>query len=356
MTHWNNSQLHLIRACLSQDAKSFSGHAAAWDSSFDIEDIDAASMRLIPLYYKLAQQFGVKIENEGICKGVYLKSWYAYKTQGLMPLEDIMELLGGHEAIFLKGVALRGTVYRHDPPTRPADDIDFLVRPSQARAVVETLMLRGFRPEAKLSIETFTSLRHGVNLSKGKVNLDVHWSVVPICLDPGYLTRIWIRSQEAENGVKVLSDTDSLIHSLIHGYGSNVIAPIRWIVDAALLIRKGSIDWELFSREIEVTGWGPMAMKQLEILSDHFGIETGQRLSLSSKPSYLAWVSRVYLRSESLFLRRALRVLGWDFGVYATNLQIRPTFVSFLRCSPQLVSAFLKEFGEYLSRTKQPTK
>lgn len=352
MTQWDKSQLHLIRACLSQDAKNFSYHAAAWDRYLTIDQIDAASMRLIPLYFKLAQRYGVKIENEGICKGVYLKSWYAYKTQGLMPLGTLLEALGSHEAIFLKGVALRGTVYRHDPPTRPADDIDFLVQPSQARAVVETLMLRGFLPEAKLSIETFTSLRHGVNLSKGEVNLDVHWSVVPICLDPGYLTRIWTRCQEAENGVKVLSDTDSLIHCLIHGYGSNVIAPIRWIVDAALLIRKGGIDWALLSREIEVTGWGPMVRKQLQILSDYFGIETGQRFRPSRKPSYLAWVSRVYLRSESLFLRRALRVLGWDFGVYATNLRIRPTFVSFLRCFPQLVLAFLKEFGEYLSRAK----
>jgi hypothetical protein len=319
----------------------------------EIDEVDTASIRLIPLYFKVAQRLGVKIENEGICKGVYLKSWYTYKTQSLMPLEELREALNGSEVIFLKGVALRRSVYRNDPPTRPADDIDFLVRTSQARTIFETLMARGFRPDVNLSIETFTSLRNGINLSKAHVNLDVHWSVSHICLDPDYQSRIWTRSLESLDGVKVLSDTDNLLHALIHGYGSNSIAPIRWVVDAALLIRQGDIDWELFSREIEATGWRSMALSQLNVLSDYFAIETPQDLRQNGKRSYLAWISRSYLRSESLHFRRALRILGWDFGVYATNLQIRPTVLAFCRLLPSLAFAFLREYSEMQTRTKK---
>ena len=355
MTHWDDPQLHLIRACLSQDAETFSRHASSWDRAVDIDDIDAASMRLIPLYFKVAQSLGVKIKNAGLCRGVYLKSWYVYKTQGSMPLSTLLEALGNCEAVFLKGVALRSTVYRQDPPTRPADDIDLLVLPSEANAVIETLLARGFRPVANLSIKTFTSLRNGVNLANGNVNVDVHWSIVPICLDPEYLSRIWNRAQESAHGLRVLSDTDNLIHALIHGYGANSIAPIRWVVDATLLIRNGQVDWELFSREICATGWSEMAQRQLDILRMSFGIETPLELSLRRKRSYLAWVSRIYLKSESIYLRRLLRILGWDFGVYATNLQVRPTLAAFIRFLPAVSKAFLREYSEYKSQTKKST-
>lgn len=347
----NSSQHeHLLSACLSESSSDFEESVRSWERIQVIDDIDYASMRLIPYLYKQSLKFKIDLRDKGICKGLYLKSWYTSQVRSAMPQQELSEqgLLQG--SVILKGAALQQTIYLTDPPTRPADDIDLLVSPVNKRSQLSTLIEVGFKLDGPFSADTVLNLRNSANLIRGASNVDVHWSIFPICYDPDFNQRLVARATMGNHGFLIPSATDNLIHALVHGYGSNIIQPIRWVLDAVLLIRSGEIDWPLFKKEVEATGWGPIVSHQLEYLRQAFDISLPEGLSFRAPNGYLIWLSSMYLRTDALWLRRILRLLGWDFAVLAANVGVVPTFVNYFRIFPLLAKSFLQEFAEFLRK------
>ena len=112
---------------MSESSSDFEEAVRAWENVQRIDEIDYASMRLIPYLYKQSLKFRIGLSNEGICKGLYLRSWYTTQVKSAMPQRELRDLGLFHGSVILKGAALQQSVYRADPPTRPADDIDVLV-------------------------------------------------------------------------------------------------------------------------------------------------------------------------------------------------------------------------------------
>lgn len=341
---------YLLRACMSESSSDFEEAVRAWENVQRIDEIDYASMRLIPYLYKQSLKFRIGLSNEGICKGLYLRSWYTTQVKSAMPQRELRDLGLFHGSVILKGAALQQSVYRADAPTRPADDIDVLVSSEQKKSQLSSLIEVGFKLDGPFSADTVLNLRNSANLIRGASNVDVHWSIFPICYDPDFNQRLVARATMGNHGFLIPSATDNLIHALVHGYGSNSIQPIRWVLDAVLLIRSGEIDWPLFKKEVEATGWGPIVSHQLEYLRKAFEISLPEGLSFGASKGYLIWLSSMYLRTDALWLRRILRLLGWDFAVLAANVGIVPTFVNYFRIFPLLAKSFLQEFAEFLRK------
>lgn len=337
---------HALLVACTTDSTNFEPALRKWEIVQNIGDIDFATMRLIPFLYRRAQLLGVKMANEGICKGLYLRAWYLLKTTGVPSLDWVSKQKCFSGAIVLKGAALQKTIYADDPPTRPADDLDLLIPRESALEVFGVLERAGLSMDHGLSPRTITNLRNGINFYGEGMAIDVHWNLFPVSLDPTFIRRIFHRSVPLVGILRTLSPTDHLLHTLLHGFGANDIAPIRWALDAALLIREKEIDWGLFWREVSANGWGRIFKKQLTVLRSLDLLVPGPQ-SVKFSFSLPMFVSQILMRSTGLWSRRAFRILGFDYAAWSLNTSRRISFLQYLTSSPKWIPLVANEWREF---------
>ena len=337
----------LLRACLS-DQDFFEINLRDWEQIQDIETIDYATMRLIPYLYRKTLSYSVHMRDEGICKGLYLRAWYLLQTQGVPSEKWVIQNMDVSQCILLKGAALQKSIYSEDLPTRPTDDLDLLVRPGYVEKSFEILHQAGFSSDSWLSPEGFRRLRHGGNFYGNGLNVDLHWQLIPVSLDPGYTSRLFERASKLSSGISVLSPTDNLFHTLVHGFGANEIAPIRWVVDAAELIGREQIDWQLFWCEVGRTGMHKLVEAQVKTL-ESFGVSVPKVRGVRMRTSLPISVSVLFLRTEGRYLRRVLRLLGYDFAVWAQHAGVTPSTLNYYRHLSRWLANTRAEWKEYRS-------
>lgn len=179
----------------------------------------------------------------------------------------------------------------------------------------------------ELPLETTLNLRKGCSLLKGGVPVDLHWNPLYWSRDVQLVDRMFDRAIPIDyrgRELKSLSVTDTLFHTVTHGYGRNSVPPIRWVLDAALLIKQHEIDWRLFKAEAISSGWGRATASQLRILRDEFSVEVPAEVitELSAAPGrFDFWLQRVNLYTGSFWVKRLARLAGWDARVLASNTQ-----------------------------------
>jgi hypothetical protein len=342
---------HLLAACLSEYPEEFSVHLRSWEELQDLQEIDAASAGLIPFLYRRAEAFGVQMRNHDLCKGMYLKSWYKYQLRSALPRELLLNNPRLKGAVLLKGAALQQSIYAFDPPTRPADDVDVLIPRESALITLKLMLGDGYQMDNTLSPETLVNLRNSVNLHRGREHLDIHWSIFPVCLDPGFSARLSARAKTGIDGLFYTSPADSLLHTLVHGFGLNEVNPLRWVLDAALLIRSGEVDWNIFNTEARATGWSSVLQYQINLLNSEFEVPVSKEIQLAEQKGYVIGIARMYLSTKNTWIRRFLRVIGWDLAVFSQNQGARPTLFRALVFFPKWVAIFLREFKEVVMAT-----
>jgi hypothetical protein len=337
----------LLKACTASDTE-FVANLLEWERIQDIETIDFASMRLIPYLYRKAESLKVQMANKGICKGLYLKAWYLHNTIKTPTIEWIeqQELL--ENAILLKGGALQYTIYKKDPPSRPSDDVDLLLPRHSAEKALDLLEKQNFQVNHKLSKATIFNLRNGINYFSLDKSIDIHWGIFPVCSDLMFTSRAFDRTIQVSEKLKILSPTDNLIHCLIHGYGTNDLAPIRWVLDAHLLVTSGMVDWELFWEEIDRTGWHRIIRQQIEVLS-RYNTSIDIPRFINFHINAVMFVTEMMLKTNNVYLRRALRLLGYDFGVWAQNFGVKPTLVNYFKTMPKWLPLIVQEWREFIT-------
>lgn len=314
----------LLQACLAEDAE-FAALFERWQDSVDLDDVDYGSHRLLPYLYRKLERLGVSARDQGRLRGIYARFWALHHTKATPALDAVADLPMPY--LVLKGTALQTLVYGNDPATRPSDDVDILVHPRDREQALRHLLRSGFELEVDLPLETYLHLRKGANLVRVGVAVDLHWNIFYWSADPLLIDRMFERAVEIDyrgRPLRSLGPTDTLLHTVIHGFGINTVPPIRWVLDAALLIRSGQIDWTLFETEVIASGWGRATSMQLRILADVFGVEVpigvihrlragGGRFDFA-----LQWA---HLRVRSIWGKRWARLAGWDARVFENNLQ-----------------------------------
>ena len=258
----------LLQASLFKGEKGMSAWKK-WQSMKDWDDLDAGSLRLIPLLYRNLMEQDVREPVMSRYKGIY-QSYWARNQLLFHSVEPVLAALreAGIEVMFFKGVALLLGLDL-DTALRPMDDVDIIVRPEDFHKASLVINKLGWLPR--------TGDRHIINeatkdfsFQNGKGQfLDVHLHPLLYARWGAHEMEIWERAQQQSfRGipVRVMDHTNHLVHIIVHGLARNPVPPVRWGADATMLLNDAACPVQ----------WGYL-VEQSKTLRTTFAVAAGLR-------------------------------------------------------------------------------
>ena len=233
----------LLQALLAEDESAVIA-AHAWLDTVELEAINQGVQRMVPLLYFRMRAWGMQHPLRPKVKVIYQYYWLADKRLRYQT-EEVINILSGLASplVLLKGLALGSTVYP-DTACRPTTDIDLLVTPSCFKDAISRLRLSGFTSRAPAF--------HATTLFKSNFpEIDIHRSPYHRSFSAHFVAPLFDRLVSLRAHTFTLGAEDQLLHTIAHGTQSNVVSPLRWVVDAVLILRQatGSFRWQLFVAE-----------------------------------------------------------------------------------------------------------
>lgn len=258
---WPTSQQGLLlRAALLRGEKALDAWHE-WKGSVDFEELDAASLRLLPLLHRNLSQHGVEDVLMGRFKGIHRMTWYRnhrlFRNMAsvVRSLQDI-----GLPTMMLKGAALIALYYR-DHGLRAVGDVDVLVPTKDASAALDLLVRSGWGSKKLKSpsmlTESYLAHLHGVLLKDAAAQrFDLHWHVLIDSCGANADAEFWGGAVEVElEDVRTyaLNPTDQLLHVCVHGARWATPPTFQWAADAMTVMRSAEpgIDWTRLVTQVE---------------------------------------------------------------------------------------------------------
>jgi hypothetical protein len=243
-------QEHLLKASLF-NSKDAIKEWELWQANTELNQMDAGSIRLLPLLYFNLKQQGINDVKVDKLKPYYVTTWTQNRFR-FNALIDIIERLKkrGISPLVLKGAPLIEYAYQGDLGLRPMDDIDVMVETSKLHVAEEELQNNGWIPSEGLPTH-IQGTKHSAAFLKDKaVCLDLHWRPFmefPLTQNPQ--GTLWPDAQKINiDGLSILAPSKeiTLLSLLIHGARWNPTPSIRWCADAYLLINYNidAIRWD----------------------------------------------------------------------------------------------------------------
>ena len=238
----------LLQAALGVDGE-VSRHWLEWRRRVNLDDVELASFRLLPLAYLNLLEHGIEDPDLGRLKGVYRQAWARTQLQQ-QGLDEALRLLhgAGIETMLLKGSALLHCVYS-SPAARTMEDLDVLVAPERARRAIDTLVASGWDiypdeviPDSRLP------LMHAVHLTRQLaewINIDLHRRAIAWRYHGD--DDFWSASTPLEvRGIptRLPSPTHLLLGALVRAGQTPGQTTIRWVPDSVLILRRLEVDWD----------------------------------------------------------------------------------------------------------------
>jgi len=242
----------LLQACLLQGKDALDAWYK-WKSTTDAEQIDIGSLRLIPLLYQNLKAHGVDDTLMNKFKGIYRFTWYKNHIL-LHVMEKVLAGFydAGIQAMALKGAALTLLHYR-DYGLRPMGDFDVLIHEKDVAKAIDILRGLGWKPWQRLpkvlTVDYVSSVKScRFNNTRGE-GLDLHWHVLLESCYKNADKDFWdgaVQTSVHDYTVHALNPADQLLHVCVHGAVRSSIPTIRWVADAALIMRtsQAEIDWD----------------------------------------------------------------------------------------------------------------
>lgn len=151
----------------------------------------------------------------------------------------------------LRGVALAERLYG-DACTRPAGDLDLLVRRDDIDAVEATLTMLGFRAVDRHAgfAREFSYTLEMARDAHGGIVVEPHWTLAyPPFVDALDMHRIWARSRAGHvvgETALLLAPEAMLLNLCLHLVHKAPDVPLLWVLDIDRLVRRESdaIDWD----------------------------------------------------------------------------------------------------------------
>ena len=313
---WPDASERLLLHAALDDGDSAVAAFARWSAQIDWSgDIEAGSFRLLPLVHANLSRLGASHPLMGRLAGVRRYHWCAAQLHLQRGADVLASLrLAGIEVMVTKGIALATSVYA-DPALRPMSDIDVLVSPAKAIDALEVLRTAGWAEAAAVESQwqnrraDMLILSIGNNLyhpSAGEV--DLHWALMHEASGIELDRAVWadarpimIKGEMARRP----SSSFMLLHVIVHGLRPNALSPLRWVADAAMLLRRehDAIDWVLVHHWADRLAVGQRFAAGLAFLRDEMGLE----LPPDALPDSLTmprWLERLENRSWQAQLAR----------------------------------------------------
>jgi hypothetical protein len=259
----NEPQLRLLQFVLSPafDVAGF----AAWSKTIGPQSLDEGSRRLLPSLYTRLKTTGTEHPWLSAAWGMHARSLYRNRLliqRGLLLVDRLAQ--SGVSSLLLKGAAL-GPGYYADLGQRPMVDFDLMVPEATPHCLVEDLLTAdgGMQlRERALHAHTY--------LDRDGLQYDIHWHLLPELAYRGSSRRLWDRAvplQLEQVSQMTLRAEDHVFHLLAHGLRISDVPPLRWIVDATVVLRaRPAFDWRLLVDEARETATAIPVARGLSLL------------------------------------------------------------------------------------------
>jgi len=247
----------LLKASLLKGEKGLSAWKKWRETDFD--KIDYGSLRLIPLLYRnlLSQHIQAPVMDR--YRGVY-RSFWARNQLLFHKVRPVLAALheAGVEIMLFKGA---GLLLRCDMDIalRPMEDVDFIIHRDDVNTVLSIVKKLGWWPKFGDTLINEATNEISFRNESGQF-IDIHFHALLYAEWGIHELTYWngaLQSDFLGVPVKVMVDTDHLIHVLVHGLAWNPVPSIRWVSDAMLLLDSlSSIKWDYLveqSRKLRVT-------------------------------------------------------------------------------------------------------
>jgi hypothetical protein len=250
------TQRHLLNGLLGEGQVSDRA-LSAWASMVDIDDIDAASYRLIPALYARAGRNPALQPIHGRMKGIYRYFFYR-NNKFLAFIETVFSALlsADVEFIVFKGISVL-LQYHGSAAGRTASDCDILVRPrdkARAEAVLASCGLAYCYGSDVKHLD-----RHSHDFTNGAgFGIDLHWYALLECCEEAIDRGFWNRSRRIRwktLPLRILAPEDELLVAGINGIREIENARADWLQDAGLIFKAvPDFDWRRLHRELRLRG------------------------------------------------------------------------------------------------------
>jgi hypothetical protein len=150
----------------------------------------------------------------------------------------------GIPTLLLKGAALADLHYA-GAGARPMEDVDVLVPAADAHRAIDVLIAAGWAAELP-SPHDRVAVHHSQPFrSPDGGAVDLHWHVM---YEPGDDDECWrcaVPAKIAGVATLALCPADQLLHVCVHGIPWTSPPSVRWVADAALIVRGDQpVDWD----------------------------------------------------------------------------------------------------------------
>jgi hypothetical protein len=249
------AQLLLLRAALLEGREAVEA-AEEWFASRreaagpGFLNLERGSRRLLPLVYRNVKE-ALPSELRNSLREVSVQYW-AENQKVFRRLEERLPWFkaNGIPTLILKGAALSVLHYR-DKGVRPMSDFDILVPEDLAPDAIRRMQRDGWSIVGLFSDAPqnayFYRHIHAIPFAHpDHGEFDLHWHVSNEATFRGADRAFWEDSVPLSLNTietRALNPTDQLLHVCVHGFVSDVVAPIRWIADAITILRTSQVDW-----------------------------------------------------------------------------------------------------------------
>ena len=240
----DETQRLLLQAALREGEGAAEAYRA-WHQRVVFDEMDGESYRLLPLVARNLKR--LRVDDGGRLAGIYRRNFAAnvLKLRASAAVVATLER-AGIATMVLKGGAL-SVLHYADAGARVMGDVDLLVEPARIRAAYAALAGEGFAPvRASDRFDAAHLARiHSCGLrDRGGREIDLHWYASSEARRPGDDDRLWQAAVPLSlDGVATRAPcaTDHLYLVCAHAFASGT-SHLRWIADAAVLLRGGDID------------------------------------------------------------------------------------------------------------------
>jgi hypothetical protein len=238
-------QTLLLRAALLPEPEARAAYAS-WRETADIERVDPASYRILPL---LAHNLGGADPVLAKARGVLRHTWSRNQRLFHQASSAVKALQAtGIPVMLLKGAALGLRCYE-SLGHRPMNDVDVLVPPERSAEARTVLASLGWRPSYHV-VPGHLPYVHAVGLTIGPgLDLDLHWHAIYERRRPEDERPFWENAEPlCGRAIDALapSPTDLLLQVAAHGLRWSPSPPLQWAADLVVLLRaEGTrVDWD----------------------------------------------------------------------------------------------------------------
>lgn len=265
-----NKEEELFLKLILADDNNFQKIWDKWKEEIVFDNINYATLRLIPFLYLRLRKLGIKEKIVGRIKGIYKLAWYKNQLT-VNAIKNIILIFNKEKipVILLKGIPLIENIYK-DKGARFLGDADILIDKKHIEKAVEILLSNNWQylykspsslNRVKKPLEN-KIIREVAFKDNNDVEIDIHWKLFDFLFRENRehpmsyeeIIKYSIDSNLGSAEYKMPCAEDMIIHIIVHGAEENEHRTLRWVLDTISVIKIMPINWEFLVERIKKFG------------------------------------------------------------------------------------------------------